>query len=185
MAQCSLNAMALGISFLFFLCIMYDCWFSPIRQKLIVKSSVPNKSLGTTLEKVEFVFSDDSHCDTTDSVKAVLKKHAELKIPQGAIFEVRNDTGDCSFMMLIISNPSDEKGFIVQHTYQFSPNTEPIDMVFKRSIAIYAERRDVKIRLHSGVRYQKICNGIPLLCNNKPVIDTIPEDSYIDAYLIR
>ena len=135
----------------------------------------------TTVDKTEFIFSDQNIICHKVTQCSILESNAKLVIPNGSIFEVRKPDNTVSFKMVVHSDSCG--GFMTEHSYQTAPNAEPTTMNQTRSIAICVGK-GVKVRLSPGIKYHKIINDMKPELNGKPIIDVIPVDTHIDAYLV-
>jgi len=138
----------------------------------------------TTKSKVQFVFGTELYFTTDNNVsRASLSEKSELKIPQGAVFEVRKSNSSEVLFRMIVQNHTKMTAFKTWAEYQTAPNTHPVWMKEQQSVSVYIGTEPVQMCLHTGLTYQKVVNGIKLVdTNGYPFIDTLERD--IEAYLI-
>lgn len=145
-----------------------------------------NKPKPTALiwDEVEFIFDDKGpYCNDLTIPKAILTSCATLVVPHGTVFEIRNKDNKKSFDIIIFSDYIKDTGFVACDYYKKSTNTEPRMMECERMISLFTKNKDIFVRLNSGTRYQKVINNSGCECNGFPIIDTIPPDEFIDAYI--
>ena len=143
---------------------------------------IENLPIAVTINEVNFIFDETTYVTAAVVTPSVLKKEACLTIPNDAVFTVKNENGQVSFKMMIISD-SKSPSFIANHQYQVAPHLEPTKMSDRRSISLVTNTT-IKVKLFPGTKYYTIIDGIKLVCNDKAIVNTIADDTTIIAELI-